>query len=247
MSTDERTCDEIRGELAALLYDEELEGRSALERHLAGCEACRAELEEMRAAQALLSRWEAPETAEDPAVLAAEAAARAVRRRRWPRLVAPRLAGAAAAVLLVALVAAGTRVEIGGGRIAITVGLPWAEAGAGAWQDAPDWSRWEERARAIAADQVAALSADLAADLSADLTADQARRFVRWSNDQNVERVRLVHAIDRARARDQQLFTSLLSAVGRETTQQNLATRGALIDLAAAVAERTPEHRIERR
>lgn len=247
MSTDERTCDEVRGELAALLYEEEVEARGALERHLASCDACRAELEEMRAAHALLSRWEAPEATEDPAALAAEVAGRALRRRRRWRLVAPRLAGAAAAVLLVSLVAAGTRVEIGRGRIAITVGLPWTEAGAGASQGSPDWSRWEERTRAIAADQVAAVSADLAADLAADLTADQARRFVRWSNDQNVERVRLVHAIDRARASDQQLFASLLGAVGRETAQQNLATRGALIDLAAAVAERTPEHRTERR
>ena len=228
----DRSCAAIRSELAALLYDElDSAGQRAVEQHLEACPACRAELQELRAAGRLLSRWRAPEPADDARLLALELARRAERTRPAWRPLVRRLAAAAAGLLVVLLFAAGTRVRIGGGELVVSLRLPWVQAGAS--------PAWEQHVRTIAADEVS--------QLSATLSEDQAVRLLDWSALQEAERARLVHAIDRARVEDQRFFTTLLGAVGQETAQQNQLTREALIDLASVVAFHDPKIRTDHR
>ena len=53
-----RECDDVRGLLAGLVYDElAAADRPRLEAHLSGCAECRAALESMREASSALDAW----------------------------------------------------------------------------------------------------------------------------------------------------------------------------------------------
>ena len=85
------------------------ERHKAVEAHLAGCAACRAEVRELQNVRRLLGEAAAPEVRVDVAALYREAAARQARRaRRWRRLTAAACVAAAAAVLA----AAASRLEV---------------------------------------------------------------------------------------------------------------------------------------
>jgi hypothetical protein len=117
------TCTEIRARLPALLYgDLPADEAAALEKHLAGCRACRQERMALARARALLGA--APEPSEvqiDLPRLYGEAARRRLARtRRWRRAAA--LTGMAAVVLLGVLLKLEVRVE--GHQVVLRWGAP---------------------------------------------------------------------------------------------------------------------------
>jgi anti-sigma factor RsiW len=60
MDARKKQCEEMNSKLAELLLDEEA-APAKLRAHVAECEACRREMDELRATMALLDAWEAPE------------------------------------------------------------------------------------------------------------------------------------------------------------------------------------------
>src|SRR5262245_37069416 len=155
-------CGRIRNELSAYLYGELApEGTTALEQHLASCAACRDELAGLRETRKLLERWETPRASEDPRQLArsiaelARAEERPAPRARRGKLVrwSAILSGAAAA-LVFTLSVFNTQATVADGGFQLSFRLP----GTAATASGP---AWEDRVRAIAAQEVSMHSANL--------------------------------------------------------------------------------------
>jgi predicted anti-sigma-YlaC factor YlaD len=100
----------VRDELPGFLYGElDAEHAARVEEHLARCAACRSELESLQGVRRLLDAAPAPDVQVDVRAIYRQSAERQQRSaRRWRRVAAV-LAGATAALLLLAFL---TRVEI---------------------------------------------------------------------------------------------------------------------------------------
>lgn len=222
-------CGRIQGELASFLYDELApDARGALERHLAGCGACRDELQGMRDTHALLARWETPVVHEDPRMLArlvaaearaeelpAERAAESLppQRRRLLRWSAFATGAAAAVLFTLSLLQARATYEQG--RFQLSFALPGVravDAPALGSEGDPAWA--EERMRAIAAQEVAREVAACAASFEQS-------------------QLRLAQTIDYAFAQNQERWDTRLVDLGVKAARADLETRRVLTDLAS--------------
>jgi hypothetical protein len=175
-------CDAVRGELAALLYEElNAEARRRVEAHLETCPACRTELEAHRRTLRLLDQWPVPPTA--PANVIPLASAARARRPRWWRPVV--IGAAAAAVVFAALGLLGTSVTFSDGRLVVSVGR-----GTPAAQPGPD-DAFEQYLPAVEAALREAIDTRLDS-LLRSLDADLARLV----SNEHRHRVALVQAVD---------------------------------------------------
>ncbi len=233
-------CGRMRNELSAYLYDElAAEGSAALEQHLAGCAACRDELASLRETRKLLGHWETPQGGEDPRQLAREIAelARAEGRRvpragrgrllRWSAI----LSGAAAALLFL-LSLLSTEATLSAGSMELRFRLPGAHP-------AVARSDWDERMRAIAAQEVSARTTSL--------QQDQEELLEHWSQmtreEMQQELLRLSQAVDVALAQNQRAWDTRLSSFGREAARNDLEQRRVISDLAAFVVPASNSNR----
>ena len=169
--SESRQCPENE-RLVGLLYEElEAADRDQIERHLASCESCRREIDELRGVRRQLQAWSPPSDGIDLAVVPA-------RELRWARRWAPAVGLAAAAVLVLAVGAAVANVEVrvGPGEVVIRTGwfgsepepapTPVAAAVDEPWR--AEVAAVERRLRAaLEAEQRAALRAAPAPDVGA--------------------------------------------------------------------------------
>ena len=120
-------CDD-KERLVAYLYDE-IGGteRAAIERHLATCASCAAEIEELRAVRVDLGRWQPPDVELGFRVVRETAPAA---RAWWRPPVWVPTALAAGLVLAVGAVLANVRVEAGNGSVTLRAG--WSQPPAAA-------------------------------------------------------------------------------------------------------------------
>jgi len=226
-------CGRMRNELSAYLYGElAAEGTAVLEQHLASCAACRDELASLRETRKLLGRWETPQGGEDPRHLAraiaelARAEARPVPRARRGRLVrwSAILSGVAAA-LLFTLSVFSAEATFSGEGLELRFRLPGSNSTAAR-------SGWDERMRAIAAQEVSARTTSL--------REDQEQLLQRWSQmtreEMQQELLRLSQAVDVARAQDQRTWDARLSYLGEEAARADLQQRRVISDLYDYVA-----------
>ena len=116
-----------KSSLVAYLYGEsEATQRQQVERHLAECTACAAELEALRAVRGTLEAWPPPEPALGFKIVQGECATPNV----WRRFgLAPAWPLAAAAVVVLAVAAAVAQVEVRFGPNGFVVRTGWASAG----------------------------------------------------------------------------------------------------------------------
>lgn len=212
-------CSDVRGELAALAYDDLEPGpRRAAERHLAACAACREALARLEGARARLDRWTepgrhpafapvpAPRRAELLAGVAAASPPRSGRRAR------PILWSVAAGLLAFVLLAASSaRAELASGRLVLTLTAPWSSA--------------------PAADRADALPAELLAELAALRDADLRA---------GAERARLIAFVEEARAADRRALSALLDELALGAAREDQRTRRALGELATLVVHAPP-------
>ena len=216
----ERTdCDDIRDDLAALLYGElPANEEAAVEGHVQDCAPCARLLAELRATEALLARWSAPRVVENPGTLAASIAAEArpPRRRGWLRV-----ASAAAVLLFVFLTALGSEVRYANGGLTVRLQLPGAHPAPVSRATPP--VDLESTVRRIAAEEVATR------------TDHQERRLEDWTRAELEARGRLARAFDRLRAEDQRAVAALLDNFQTTRARENRLTREALVDLASLV------------
>ena len=236
--TPEIPCSEVRAELLSLLYGEvELTRAQAIERHLAGCEACAREWHSLRGVSDLLSRWQLPESAlagaheDETAGLAQSILERGVRRRRAARLaLRPALVGlAAACVVFVTLSVFGGRVRYVGGELTFSLRAPWTETVPAG--DDVSLAALEPRLRDIALHELAGLEARL--------EESHAHRLHDWSRFERERRLELVKTIDRTLIRDRATIAAWLKTLSAGTARESRRTQEALVDLAAYVAEGT--------
>ena len=223
-------CGRIRNELSAYLYGElAAEGTAALEQHLATCSACAEELSALRETRKLLERWETPRCAEDPRRVARSIAelARAgdreappVRRGRLVRWSAI-LSGAAAA-LVFSLSVLNTQAAFAGGTFQISFRLPGTPA---------TGSGWEERMRAIAAQEVSTHSASLKQDQQELM--QRCSQMTREEMQQ--ELLRLSKAVDLALSERERTWDTRLAYLGQEAARADREQRRAIDDLAFRV------------
>jgi hypothetical protein len=117
-------CDRAREELPALLYGElDAESAAELEKHLASCPDCRAELQAHEQTKALLNRWPEPMPPTAPVVPTPLTATDKSGRGRIIRLLRPVMYGAAAAVVVFGLlVLFGAEARYDDGQLTVTLG-----------------------------------------------------------------------------------------------------------------------------
>jgi hypothetical protein len=225
-------CGRIRNELSAYLYGELApEGTMALEQHLAGCAACRDELAALGETQKLLERWETPRSAEDPRQLARSIAElaraegrgspRAGRGRlvRWSAI----LSGAAAA-LVFSLGVLNTQAAFADGTFQVSFHLPGAAA-------TGPVSRWDERMRTIAAQEISTRSASLQRDQQ-----ELAQRISQMTREEiQQELLRVTQALDVVLAQRERTWDTRLTQFGQEALRADLEQRRVINDLAALV------------
>src|SRR5262245_11835027 len=226
-------CGRIRNELSAYLYGElAAEGATALEQHLATCVACRDELAALRETRKLLERWETPRIAEDPRELARSIAARARAEERsappvWRgRLVrwSAILSGAAAA-LVFSLSLFNTQAAFADGTFQVSFHLPGTARTAAS-------SSWDERMRAIAAQEVSTRSASM--------QQDQQELLSRWSQmtreELQQELLRVTQAVDVGLAERERTWDTRLSNFAQQAARADLEQRRVIDDLYALVS-----------
>jgi hypothetical protein len=230
-------CGRIRNELAAYLYGELAgEGNAALEQHLARCAACRDELAALRETRKLLARWETPRAGEDPRRLARSIAQLArVEERSSPRARRGRLVrwsailSGAAAALVFTLSVLSTQATIADGSFQISFRLPGAAPAAAASDPG-----WDERMRAIAAQEVSTRSASLQRDQQELL-----RRFSQMNRAEvQQEFLRFSQAVDLALAQRERTWDTRLTYFGQEAARADLEQRRVIDGLATLVANR---------
>ena len=212
-------CEAARAALAARLYGEcDGPAEAALERHLAGCAACRDAEEELRAARAELDRWRLPEgdvpTAELVFAVRSAASPAPLRRPRPRRrtLVLAALAGAVAMFLLGLFEA---RLAWSSQAVELGARLPWATvpAEAPAVPDPLDELRRELAASAERAEALAVAYAEAAAERDALLLA----------------------TLHDGRVRDRELLLTLIDSLSRASAREDLRNREAMVELASYV------------
>lgn len=177
--------------LVSYLYEEvDPIERQRVAEHLAGCQACRAELEELTSVRQALAGWTPPARALAFRLVQA-GQAEEVSRRSWWRL--PAWAQVAAAVLVMGVAAAVAHVEVRFGSGGVTVRTGWQQAAApaqpaaaagaarGAQPWAADLTALEERLRTQPAvgRVVAAGQPSPEVGQAAPVTPDQVRAIVR--------------------------------------------------------------------
>lgn len=219
-------CGRVRGELAGLVYDElPPDSRSALERHLADCAACREEWTALRDTRRVLSCWEAPAAEEDPRALARSIAAQArpgkrpdPRRARLVRWSAILSAAAAAGLFLLSLLHA--RASFDQGRFELSFGWPGTSAPA---PQRTGQGEWRDEMQSIAAQEVA-----LRLTSFEESQAESLQRLTLMTRE---ELLRLAQAVDSALAQKQESWDARLMRLGQEARQADLETRRVLTDL----------------
>lgn len=216
-------CAEVRAELVTLLYaDAEPAAADRLRRHLAGCDACRAELAALEGTRSALDLWTPASPLGEPADI--------VRALRPPRSARPVLLAVAAGLLaFLALGAFGARVEVAEGRMTVSLALPWVPP-APASRGGLDGAEWEQRMRSIARQEADARSAVL--------TDSQTERLADWSRREEQQRLQLVRSIDDVRLRDRRALQGALFDLRQGAQQETRITREALLELASLVADR---------
>ena len=177
--------------LVAYLYDEaDPVERERVAAHLAGCEACRVELEELASVRQVLANWTPPTRALAFRLVQADPAGE-VSSRSWWRI--PAWAQVAAAVLVMGVAAAMANVEVRFGSGGVTVRTGWQRAAASAQPAAaegraPGGQPWaadlaalEQRlhAQVAARPAAAAESRPVPAGQPAAVSQDQVRSIVR--------------------------------------------------------------------
>lgn len=230
-------CTQVRGEFPAYLYGEiPPEAGGLLERHVAGCAACREQLDSLRETRGALDRWIVPSDGADPAELARSARAAAAappavlaavppRRSRLTRLSA-RLMGAAAG-LVFALCLFSTEASVEAGRLDLSFALPGLRR---AHDVAPtsEPPALDDRLRAIAAQEVSTRAASMQRS-QVELS--------RMTREELIQEIyRLSQAVDQARAQDRQVFDARLSEMQRRYEANDLAQRRAIQDIAESIS-----------
>jgi hypothetical protein len=223
---DERTtCEEVRAELAGLLYGE-LDGpdRDRVEAHLADCPACRAEHGGLAETRNLLDAW-SPDVP-GATVEASREVARAILRPRRSALRPVLLAAAAGILAFLGLASLGADLEHEAGRLTVSFRLPWVpyapveDSAFVAEAPPPGGDEWSELVRQVALEHV---DEHVVATLEG------------WSLREEEQRMRLARAIDTVRQRDRASLAELFQAVQRGTVRENRFTREALYELASLV------------
>lgn len=219
--------DHDTNELLELLYGELDDARRAtVERHVSGCQRCADELERLRVTANELDVWESPGASPAESAAVAAFALAEVRRdaRRSPWW--PLLAAAAGVALLFAL---GARVDVDGGRIELSLRVPWIDATPAAPATAP---LDEDALRRLTDERIATLATELRAD-QLELARDVSLR-------ESEERRRLVLALDRARTQHRRAVSDALDRLARGADRQTRRTHEALLEVASAVAVQLP-------
>ncbi len=180
-------CDDVKARLIEGLYGElPREEEDRLQEHLAGCRACRQEMEALEQSRRQLDVLREPEVRLDLGRLYRGAADRGQQsRRRWRRLA---VAASAATVLVAALAAARLRVEWRPGQLTVSWGAkpPVAEPVRPKAVPAPRPRRTQYEERLEGLEEVTRL---LAAELTASdvrqaaAMAELRRRLARWQGD----------------------------------------------------------------
>jgi len=215
----ETNCDDIRDELAALLYGElPPDQEAAVERHLQNCAPCARILAELRATAGLLAHWSAPRVVESPSTIAASVAAQAHRPRRRSWL---RIAAAAAILLFASLTVLGSEVRYANGELTVSLRIAGGRPTPVTRANTP--VGWESTVRRIAAEELSTRAED------------QERRLVDWTRTELEARDRLARAFDRLRTEDQRVVAGLLDNFQTTSARENQLTREALVDLASLV------------
>ncbi len=138
---------------------------AAFDRHLAGCAACREELDALRGVRGRLAEWAPPEPA---GALAPQAVATSPRRRLWRALgEIPVWAQIAAASLIVGVSAGAANLSVRYGADGLTIRSGWWPAEAAA-PSAPPSEPWRA--------ELASLRSDLESSLAEVRTAATARQ-----------------------------------------------------------------------
>ncbi|MHC4695187.1 MAG: anti-sigma factor family protein [Planctomycetota bacterium] len=220
-------CRVVRDELPALLYDDldaELERR--VEQHLQSCEACRAELEGHRRTIQLLDTWSV-----DSARLPELTALPGWRRRRVLGWLRPVLTGAAAALVVFAVLGLlRSDVQYADGRLTVTIG----------GRSSPTPSRVDDpgsivpAVRAVARDEVDARFAALLEALEVG--------FVKFGELEEQRRMLLARAVDLRRDEDRRQQTAVLQALTDRLEAEAIWTHQALGDIRTWIAmnDQTP-------
>jgi len=235
---DHDPCQEVRGELPAMLYGELDEGwRRRVAEHLDVCAECARARAEMAEAVELLGTWELP--ARELGAGASSRLARRIadlqRRSRWR---ASWIGAAAAALVFVGLASAAATVRVGEGTLTLTLRAPWlagtSRESTSGGQAAPEagerLAALEERLRLIAREE----STELALSLG-----DSERRRAEWSARERESRLELARAVDRALAEDRRLVASWMDAFSAGAARADRFTQDALFELASYVALET--------
>lgn len=199
-------CDVVREDLSAWLYDE-LEGQDRLriERHLDSCPACRADADELRQTMQKLDAWEFDVSAAKPA---------GSRRGslRWAQRLRPWLTGAAAAIVVFALLGMfGANVRVGDGRLTLSFGRQSPDL------SEPDLALLVPVMRAAARDEIETRLNGLLDALEVDL-----RKMGRRHEQ---ERMLLARAVDTRREADSRELAAWLGAMNRRQNEQDVRTR----------------------
>ncbi len=220
------SCDEVRQEIAALLYGElEAEMRAAVERHLDGCPSCRAEHAQQRQTMALLDHWLEPALPESPVAGVTKPEPAFPGRMRVFRLLRPLAYGAAAAVVLFGLlILLGAEARYRDGQITLTLGR-------GAPQADRHLDLLSDTQGAV---QVRRLAGEECDQRIEELVGLLAEEFAELNRRQEQRQVLLARALDvqRARDRDTQMaaLEVLARGVGRDSARQRRAI-GNIYDL----------------
>lgn len=199
-------CDAVREDLPAWLYDE-LEGQARLqiERHLNSCSACRADADELRETMQTLDAWEFDISAAIPADSCGASLT-------WAQRLRPCLTGAAAAVVVFALLGMfGASVRMGEGRLTLSFGRQAPES------TNPDLATLVPVMRAAARDEIETRLSGLLDALEVDL------RKIGRRHEQ--ERMLLARAVDTRREADLRELAAWLGAMNQRQNEQDVRTR----------------------
>lgn len=223
---------EDKNVLLAFLYGEcSAEEQRAVEGHLAGCEACRAELDGLRTLRGQLAEWEPPEQMLGFRVVRSDGPPVAPARTWWR---APAWALAAAAVLVLAAALAIARVELRYDAEGFVVRTGWSSAPAPAVPanvqpaaTTPDAAPWRDDLNALEASLRREVAAAPAPDVG--VVRDEVRALIeasesRQQREQALRLAELVNDVEQQRradwARIQAGFARLEDVTGVGVAQQ---------------------------